>query len=291
METRSSHWIFKIGLFLVVLSWFSFTLYQLSKSIINGVSVPFTDMPGIIGLGFRAAAGFVALVTILFYLVKRGFSLPEVVTSTRWVVLLEAAYWASLLPSAIWGFQFNSIRYPREFIIIETALPCLVEAVLMPAVLSVLFLKFNLKKPAEGAIKWALIAGTATIFVFWFNYAMQWWAEVILRGIGFITLYPVNVFGFALTAGGLLALTLYAGAYAKKSSGTETLTGLNLKKAGVIVTAFGLYFDITFLLWLLFGSPSGWSIWHTFFVYHNVDLWIMTLPLAGLPLLFSKQNS
>ena len=137
-----------------MLSWFSYTVYQLAKGIINGVGVPFTDMPNLIGMGFRAAAGFVALVTLLFYLVKRDFSMPEAVTSARWVVLLEAAYWATLLPSALWGFQFTPSRYPRGFIIIETGLPCLVESVLMPVVLGALFFSLSPKKPVKGAIKW-----------------------------------------------------------------------------------------------------------------------------------------
>jgi hypothetical protein len=289
MEPKS-YWAFKIGLFLVVLSWFSFTIYQLGKSIFNGIIIPFTDVPGTIGFSFRLAAAFIALVTILFYLVKRGLSQPEVVTSMRWIVLLEAAYWVFFLPSAIWGFQFYNIRYPRELIIIETGLPCLIEAVVMPVVLGVLFLKLSSKKPAKGAIKLGLIAATANIFVFWLNYTVQWWADIILNGIGFISLYPMNAFSFALTTGGLLLLTLYTGVYAKKSFGTEALTGLNLKKAGAIVTALGLYFDVTLLLWLLFGSPSGWSIWHTFFVFHNMDLWMLLLPLVGLPLIFSEKR-
>ena len=99
----------------------------------------------------------------------------------------------------------------------------------------------------------------------------------------------MNAFGFALTAGSLLALTLYAGAYARKSSGTVTLTGLDLKKAGVIVTAFGLYFDVAYLLWLLFGTPSGFSVWSISFVGHNLDLWMISLPLSGLPLPFPNQ--
>lgn len=289
METRS-YWAFKIGLFLVALFWFSFTMYQLYSSILNE-AVHFTDIPGSIGLGFRTAASFIALVTILFYLVKRDLSLPEVVTSMRWVVLLEAAYWVSLLPSAIWGFQTVSSRYPRELFIIEAGLPCLVESIVVPAVLVMLFYELSLKKTAKNAIKWGLISAVAYLFVFWFNYLSQWWSQIIWdSSIDFISLYPINAFEFALTAGGLLLLTLYAGVYAKKSAGTETLTGLNLKSAGFIITAFGLYFDVIFLLWLLFGDIGGWNLWHTFFIDHNVDLWIMSLPLAGLPLLFSKNH-
>jgi hypothetical protein len=265
-------------------------MYQLYLSILNE-AVHFTDIPGSIGLGFRVAAGFVALVTILFYLAKRNLSSPEVVTSMRGVVLLEAAYWISFLPSGIWGFQTVSRGYPRELFIVETGLPCFIESILVPVVLVMLFCQLSLKKPAKNAIKWGLISAVAYIFVFWFNYLSQWWGQIIWTSIDFVTLYPVNAFGFALTAGGLLLLTLYAAVYAKKSAGTDALAGLNLKSAGIIVTAFGLYFDIIFLLWLLFGSVGGWNIWHTFFIHHNVDLWIMSLPLAGLPLLFFKKSN
>lgn len=288
MENRV-FWLFKIGLFLVVFSWFAFTMYQLYLGILN-VAVPFTDIPGGIGLGFRAAAGFVALITILFYLVKRDLPLPEVVTSMRWIVLLEAAYWVSFLPSGIWGFQTVIRGYSREFFIVETGLPCFIESILVPVVLVMLFYQLSLRKPAKNAIKWGLISVVVYIFVFWFNYLSQWWGQIIWTSIGFVTLYPVNAFGFALTVGGLFLLMLYAAVYAKKSAGTDALTGLNLKSAGIIVTAFGLYFDIIFFLWLLFGSVGGWNLWHTFFIYHNVDLWIMSLPLVGLPLLFLKNQ-
>ena len=289
MEAKS-YWAFKTGLSLVVLFWFSFTIYQLGKVIFNGIDIPFTDVPATIGLSFRAAAGFIALITILFYMVKRDMSSPEALTSMRWIVLLEAAYWFSLFPSAIWGFQVSFPMYPRDLFIIGTGVPCLTASVVMPVALGALFVKLSAKKPAGGAIKWGLIVGTAYIFVLWLTYTTQWWSDVILSGIGFISLYPVTIFGFALTAGGLLLLTLYAGVYTKRSFGTDALTGLNLKKAGAIVTALGLYFDVSLLSWLLFGSPSGGSISYTFFVFHNMDLWLLSLPLVGLPLILYEKR-
>jgi len=91
MEAKSD-WAFKIGLFLVVVFWFSFTIYQLVKATYNGIDIPFTDVPAAIGVGFRVAAGFIALITLLFYMVKRDLSKPEGLTSLRWVLLLEAVY-------------------------------------------------------------------------------------------------------------------------------------------------------------------------------------------------------
>jgi hypothetical protein len=102
VETKS-FWSFKIGLLFVVASWFIFTLYQLGKSIFNGIDVPFTDVPATIGLSFRAAAAFIALSTVLLYLFKKDLPTPEITASLRWILLLEAAYWFSLFPSALWA--------------------------------------------------------------------------------------------------------------------------------------------------------------------------------------------
>jgi hypothetical protein len=285
-----SYWPFKIGLLFVVASWFSFTLYQLSKSIFNGIDVSFTDVPATIGLSFRAAAAFIALSAILLYLFRRGTSVPEILASVRWILLLEAAYWFSLFPSAIWGFTAQFPRYPRELFIVGTGAPCLAESIVMPVVLGALFLKLSSKKPVEGAIKWGLVAGAANIFVLWLNYTGQWWSDIILSGFSVISAYPMNAAVFAITVGGLLLLTIYAGMYAKKSFGTETVEGLNVRKAGAIITAFGLYFDVVLLLWLLLGSVSGESISQTFFVHHNMDLWLLSLPLVGLPLILFKKK-
>jgi hypothetical protein len=290
METKSN-WAFKIGLFLVVLFWFSFTIYQLGKATYNGIDIPFTDVPAAIGLGFRVTAGFIALITLLFYMVKRDLSPPEALTSLRWILLLEAVYWFSLFPSAIWGFQTSFPMYPRDLLIIGTGVPCLAESVVMPVVLCALFLKLNTKKPAAGAIKWGVIAGTAYIFVLWLNYTTQWWSDVIISGVDFISLTPLSTFNFALTAVGLLLLALYAGVYTKRSFGTDVLAGLNLKKAGGIIIALGLYFDVSWLSWMLFASPSQTGIAYTFFMFHNMDLWLLSLPLVGLPLMLYKKRA
>jgi hypothetical protein len=290
MEAKS-YWAFKTGLFLVVLFWFSFTIYQLGKGIFNGIDIPFTDVPAAIGLSFRAAAGFIALITVLFYMVKRDLSPPEALTSMRWIMLLEAAYWFSLFPSALWGFRVTFPRYPREVFIIGTGVACLAESIVMPVALIGLFLKLSSKKPGANAVKWGLIAATSYIFVLWVNYSAQWSSDIILNGFSILTCYPVNAAVFAVTVGGLLLLTIFAGVFARKSSMTDTLAGVDLKKAGLIVTAFGLYFDVALLLWLLFGSISGESISQTFFVYHNMDLWLFSLPLMGLPLILSRDKN
>ncbi len=205
---------FKFGIFIVVFSWFIFTLYQFGKGIM-GQMVYFTDVPGSVGLGFRTAAGLIALVILLFNLFKKDLSPTELLISIRWIILLEAAYWLTLFPSAIWGFQFEGFGYSRTLLIVSTGIPCLVESTITPAILFLLFIKLNPNNSTRVKIKWGLVAGTTYIFVFWFNYTMQWFAEIIRSGIGFITYYPVNAFAFALTTGGLFALMLYSLIYSK----------------------------------------------------------------------------
>ena len=288
---KNSRMPLKVGLLIIALFWFGLTLYQFGRFLFNCVDVPFTDIPGSVGFAFRTVASFIAVVTLFFYVVKRDFSAAEAITSFRWIILLMAAYWLLFLPSAVWGFQYNAIAYPQEFFIIETGLPCLVEALVMPTVLVVLFFKLNVTKPSNDAIKWGLIAAAANIFVFWFNYTAQWWSEIYLQEIGVFSKYPVYMFEFIITVGGLLLLGIYAAVYAKNSVG-KTLADLDLRGAGVILTGLGLYFDLIVVLWLLFGDVSGGAltVWPTFIVLHNVDLWMATLPLVGIPLMLYRKK-
>lgn len=291
MENRSQ-WALKIGLFLVLLTWLVYTLFQYGKCLINGVDVPFTDVPGSVGLGFRTAAAFVAFVTMLFYMVKRDFSKTEIFASLRWIVLLEAAYWILFLPAAVWGFQYSNIQYSSAFFILETGLPCLVEAIAMPAVLVVLFFKLNPNKPAQGAIRWALIAATVEIFVFWFNYTSQWWSEFFVQGTGFLSQSHLAIFEFVLTVAGLLLLGVFAAIYTHMSSDVRSLSRLNIRRAGAIITALGLYFDIILLVWFVFPDFGVYlTIWPTFIVDHNVDLWMAMLPIVGIPLMLNKPKT
>ncbi|MFB3889723.1 MAG: hypothetical protein ACE14S_09550 [Candidatus Bathyarchaeia archaeon] len=292
MENKST-WAFRIGLFIVVLTWFAFSIYQAGKSIFNfDPEVAFTDLPGSVGLGFRTVTGFVAVISILFYLVKRPIAPCEVKITFRWLVLLQVAYWVFFLPAAVWGFQYRSLLYTQEFFMIEAGIPCLVEGIVMPAVLLVLFFKLGSDKPAQGAIKWGLIAAAANIFVVWFNYTSQWWSEIYLNGTGFLVQSLVYAFEFGLTVVGLLLLAVGAAVYARNSAGATSLSQLNFRKAGLILTALGLYFDILLLLHVL--VPAGGSlltVWPTFAIDHNVDLWMATLPVVGLPLVFSKKRA
>jgi hypothetical protein len=300
MAEADSGWPLKIGLLLVSSSWFLFTLYQFIKGSIYGATVdwPFwillTDTAGIIGIAFRTVAGFMAVVAVLFYIFKRGLSPPEAMMTVRWILIAEVVYWLGLLPSGAWGMTGVTGLAGENFelgFLIETGIPCFVAPIAIAIVLIKLFFKLNPNKSAKGAIKWALISGTVYVFVFWLDNTCNWIATIMEKGVEYVSSYPINLFSFGLTSVGLLLLTLATAYISKKSFGTEELNKLNLRRIGGIIVELGLYFDVVYVLWLFFGSVGGWGTWYAWFLGHNMDLWALSLPLVGLPLLFKQQHS
>jgi hypothetical protein len=299
VDTRID-WSLRLGLFLVSLSWFSYMLYEFANGIINRgpLTVFFilvTDVPGCVGIGFRTAAGFIALVTILFYLIRRDLSKPEALMALRLVILFEAGYWfLSFIMSGVMGLTWFSLPSNAFggliLMTIENTLPCFLQSIGLAGVLAKLFLELSPKKPAKNAIKWGLIVGTFYIFVFWLNNTGNWIAAVIDKGIDYVILYPANLFSFVLTTVGLLLLALYAAFFSRKSIGTESLAKLNIHTVGVIVTLGGLYFGVHYVMWIFLGSVGGWGTWYAWIMGHNLDLWAMSLPLVGLPLLFHRRS-
>jgi len=274
-------------------------LYEFANGVINRgpLTVFFilvTDVPGCIGLGFRTAAGFIAVVTVLLYIVKKDLSKPEALMTVRLVVLFEAGYWfLSFFMSGVWGLMGladPSVAFGSVLLMtIENTLPCLVQSIGLVAVLVKLFLELSPNKPAKNAIKWGLIAGTFYVFVFWLNNTGNWVAALVDKGTDYIILYPANLFSFLFTTVGLLLLALYAAYFSKKSIGTESFAKLNVHKVGVIVTLVGLYFGVHYVMWIFLGSVGGWGTWYAWIMGHNLDLWAMSLPFVGLPLLFWRK--
>jgi len=274
-------------------------LYEFANGVINrGPLTVFwilvTDVPGCIGIGFRAVAGFIALVTVLFYVVRRDLSKPEALMALRLVVLFEAGYWfLSFIMSGVWGlawFSASSDAFGGVLLMtIENTLPCFVQSIGLAGVLVKLFLELSPNKPAKNAIKWGLIVGTFYVFVFWLNNTGNWIAAIVEKGADYVLLYPANLFSFVLTTVGLLLLALYAAFFSRKSIGTESLANLNLHTVGVIVTLVGLYFGVHYIMWIFLGSVGGWGTWYAWIMGHNLDLWAMSLPSVGLPLLFHKR--
>lgn len=289
----------KIGLLLVAITWFCFTGFQFIKGAFNIFRggwfwVSLTDTAGTFGLGFRTMAALIAVFTILFFVVRKDLSKPELTMSIRWVLLGEAIAMLALFPCVVWsvalaiGTESSSIGLGS---FIESTLPVFFESVIIPIVLVKLFFEFNPRKPPNGIIKWGLIAGTVYIFMFWINNTGNWIGAIERKGIEYMTAYPDHIISFCLTTIGLLILALYSAYFTLKTSKATALAEVDLRKIGAIVTALGLYFLIIYVMWLFLGTDAKWSTWYAWFLGHNMDLWVLSLPLAGIPLLFSRKPS
>ncbi len=295
----------KIGLFIVVLSFFLFTLHAtftlswIGEWNRTGGSYSFnifiTDISAFVGLIFRFAASIVAFGAMIFYFAKKDLSKPTAYKILRWILVLEGIYWLALLTTGVTDVQslisasshmtLNSLL--RSFAL--NSLPSLVESIVPPIALFIFASKLAPDKPVKNAIKWGLITGTIYIFVFWLTNSSMWLLTWEAKGTGYLTSYSENMLSFILTTFGLLALAIYTAYFAKKSMGVETLQDLKLKTIGAIILAFGMYFLWNYLTWIFFGGNYLWSTWFAWFLGHNMDLWMLSLPLLGLPLLFADK--
>ncbi len=287
----------KTGVLLVVIAYFLFTLhatFTLSwvgewETIGNPTTrlwILITDVVAGTFLVFRFIASAIALGSVVLYFAKKG--LPQATTNKliRIVLVFEGLYWLGLLPSGIWGVV------PTEFgfnmgLLVSTGIPCLVSSIGMPIALFMTVRKLGKPEAGAGAIKWALIAGVILTVALWLNNMGVWLITVLTNGTDFLVASPELLVSFFLTLGGLLAIALFTGYFAKKSMGTQQFGDLKLGTAGAIMVALGSYFLWNYLTWILFG---GWNQWYAWFLGHNLDLWMLALPLLGLALLFYRRS-
>lgn len=287
----------KFGLLIVALTWFSFTGYQFLKGAFNIFRgyfwVSLTDTAGALGMGFRTMAGVIAFFTILFFVLRKDLKKPELFMSIRWVLLGEIVFFLSLIPVVLWGlavvFGIESSAFGLGSFV-ESTLPVMIEAIGIPIVLGKLFLELNPDKPARGAIRWGLISGVYVVFVLWINNTGNWIGAISRSGIEYVTAYPDHILSFGLTSIGLLALALYGVYYIRKSWDAGSLAELDMRGIGVLITGVGLYFLVNYVMWLFLGTDAKWSTWYAWFLGHNLELWMMSLPLVGVPLLFKNKS-
>jgi hypothetical protein len=280
----------KVGLLLATLSWFSYIFYDFNIGIFSRhTTIPtiIEDIPAVWGVGFRMAAAAIALIIVVFFVIKREFSIPEATVAFRFVLLFEAFYFLSFLAAAfnVWGR--NYLTYFTLTRVLEKSLPSFIDGFLLPVILIKLFFELNPNKPKKGAIKWALIYVTAFIFAFWLNNSGEWVGTVLSKGIDYLTQYPVNLLSFVATLVGLFLLFLYAAKFFSSWLKTNTLDKLNLTKISAVVTLLGLYPLFIFLLWLFFGSVGGWGTWYAWFLGHGYMSFIaLPITFVTIPLLF-----
>jgi len=301
----------KIGLLIVAIAYFLFTFHAMFTLSWIGEWESFKgslraiifaeDISASIGVAFRLGASAIALGSVILYFVRKGLSTQKITKVLRLVLVGEAIYWLGLLTTAvlsltstfgftIWRANGHISTLPFSVSLLIYELPLLVESIVIPTVLFKLSHELNPNKPLKGAIKWGLIAGTVYILLFWLTSTAIWISTVLRQGIPYLTAYPENLLSFTLSSFGMLALTIFTASFVKKSVGTENVEKIDIQTIGAIITVLGLFFLWNYLSWIFFGKAETWSYWYLWFL-GNLNLWLLSIPLVGLPLLFShKQN-
>ncbi len=299
----------KIGLFIVVLSYFLFTLHATFTLSWVGEwnrlggpghflsTIYYEDISAFATLLFRFAASIIAIAAVIFYFAKKNISKHAVHRILQVVLIFEAIYWLGLVTTSY--FEVQGLFFSRSFSHLPlmsilnslgtNVLPSLIESIAIPIVLFILAYKLNPNKPLKEAIQWGAISGTIIIFVFWLTNTSLWIEAVDQKGTTYLTAHPQNLLSYIITAFGLLALGIYAAAFTVKSRKAQSLGELDLKVVGGILLALGMYFLWNYLTWIFFGGNYVWSYWYAWFLGHNMDLWMLSLPLLAIPLLFSDR--
>ena len=305
-KTLKSSVMLKVGLLIVAAAYFLFTLHALftlewigewdrfaSGSISTIILIQ--DSSAFVGVIARFIAGIIAIAGVGLYF-RKGFpSTQSLYRILRWILVLEAIYWFALIPTAVTLGYLAAVLYGSSAMglagnLVWTTIPLFVESMVLPAALIVLAKKLDYKKPSIDAIRWAWISGVLLIVVFWLTNMGTWMLTVSTKGFNYLVDYPQNMFSFILTAGGLIGLALFTVYFAKKRGLTQSWHTLNLRGVGAIITLLGLFFLWNYLGWIFFGGNYVWSNWYAWFLGHNLDLWMLTLPLVGIPLMLYRSD-
>ena len=300
----------KIGFLIVTVAYFFFTFHAMFNLSWIGeweaFGDPFRfvifveDITANVGIAFRLVASTIAFTVVILYFVKKELSTQTIMKMLRLVLVGEAIYWLGLLASGVlpllstlgfatWRVNGHVSTLPVLTSLLTNEIPVLVGSIAIPVILFKLSYELNPNKPAMGAIKWGLIAGSVYVLVFWLTNTALWVTTVLRQGMGYLTSYPQNMLSFALTSLGMLALTVFTAYFAKKSIGTQNVKKLELKTIGAIITALGLFYLWNYLTWIFFGRDEIWSNWYGWFLGNNLNLWLLSIPLLGLPLLFEQK--
>jgi len=281
-----------IGILTVTVAYFLFTLHSMFMlswvgewNLIGGGSsivafwVFLTDVAAGVFLVFRFLGSLIAVLAVSLYFSKKGLHQATMYKLLKVILVFEGLYWVGLLPSGIWGILPFGGSFNPGFII-STGLPCMVASIGIPISLFIFAFKLSPNKPVKGQIKWVTIAGVFYALSFWLNNSGMWIITVMEKGFGFVTNTPQFLVSFLSTLVGLLALTIFTAYFAVKSIKAQTI---HLPTVGAILTSLGIYFLWNYLTWIFFG---GWNQWYAWILGHNLDLWMLSLPLLGIPLLF-----
>jgi hypothetical protein len=296
-----------IGLSLVLFSWLAYTTYWFFKSLnwwpLSSIVDFILGAAGTFGLALRIIS--VLLIICTFVLVYRGRDYLNAIKPLRYALPLEAIYFATFFPSAVFGFiaglnlvsGFHTLNQGGLWFLFETAIPTLIQATFTPFALLMLRSKLTANPSRQAVAKWACIAGIAYMVYWWITYFGQWLSSILQPasyaatypgyGIGYVINYPINTFTFLLSSVGLpLLIGFFCWTNRKVISGTAK--EISLRNIGIVLTLIGAFFIINIAIFYLYGYLGGASIWIIFFMFNNPDLWCVTLPLVGIPLILAN---
>jgi hypothetical protein len=308
----------KIGLLATAVAYFLFTFHGMfTLSWIGewdrlgggafGTMILVEDISATIGLIFRFAGSIIALAAVAVYFAKKRLAQSTAYKALRTVLVFEGIYWLGLIATTGYSvFFFGRMLFTGASILrvldsfFFSALSTIVEGVILPVVLFILAFKLSPNKPLRGAIKWSAISGLVLIVVFWLVYTGIWVSVTQSPGksidylwVTFENLtwesHPEHLVSFITTAVGLPFLALYAVYFIKTSTRVDNLSDLKLGRIGVIILGLGTYFLWNYFSWVMFAGDT-WNDWYAWFLGHNMDLWILVLPLVALPLIFHKKQ-
>jgi len=166
----------------------------------------------------------------------------------------------------------------------------------IPPVLLKLRSKIIQGSPSQDIIKWSCLTGISYLFVvFWFNYTIAWVANMIPYwrarggyGLSFL-LEPINLAGFIATVFGLFLIAVF-GLMSTLPAVKKLPVELSLRRIGATLMAFGGYFVLIILLYVLAGGYEAHpNVWYEMIGPHNPDLWSVTFLFVGLQLLASRK--
>ena len=299
MSQQNFYTPLKIGLLTVIVAYFLFTFHTMftlewigewarTPGVFNTIQL-IEDINATIGNIFRMAGSTIALVALVIYFVKKSISKNRSYLIARVVLVFEAIYWFGLLASGASGVyrvftSSRSLTYSLGY-----ALPAILESTIVPISIIIFAYMLSPNKSMKKSVKWGLVSGTVIVFVYWLLNTGIWASVLSVKGLEYLS-YPYVMIAFLSTILGLLALTAYSVYATKALSIPERVQDLNLKPIGTIILGLGLFYLWNYLTWIFFGGDHVWSSWYAWLLGHNMDLWMLSLPLVGLPLVFNTKS-
>ena len=306
------------GVFAVLFLWLTWTIYWLDKLYVslpgiylvpNPFSYPLylsstlsvTFFFG--GLIARNIGIILAFICAAMYFSKAQKSRIRSVLAAA--IVMEAVYLISIIPTAWVGPNVG------DFVLVpEATIPSLFEAIFVPIPLFVLAYRLRREGKPGTVARWGCISGIMYIFAIWIRFLMQWVATIVQTpvytnppginpsnffgfpgyGWSYLLNFPLNMLSFILTAVGLPLVAVYL-LYSSLPAIRTLGARVPVRKVGFALILVGAWFMIAFfVLYALPGYVGAKSIWATFFTGHNVDLWMLGLPIVGIPLAFGSDS-